>query len=785
MKASTVASTASVKSAGTSRLYDVPSLEDDGTNFQMWKFHVWMVLGVRGLWKVVTGDEAQPDEVTHPAEHEDWLSKDREALAQITLTLKDEPLSGVLYTTTSAEAWKKLSERYEGKGKQSIAYLISELFRNTLSDDESMETQLNSMRQKANVLKTLGQPLEDSLVAIAMVISLPPTYSTLWTILMAADDKLTTDAVINQVLIEEKSRKVSSTHSALAAKTTGRSKQKGRGKVSKEEKGKRSCTYCSKSGHTEDECWAKKAAERSKEKDDMSKEQADEKELAAHVAKTGSTHLPPLHLFLARQTSAPIQRDWAVDSTVSTHTACHERDPFDSHRPPWPPHLTSPSNGKTVSVPDAGDTLNRAPIPSIAGDSTLREKFTKPELNKPKSNSFDGENRRLAIASTNGLSHVAVDGIYLNADETEGLACGIGQQSVKRRLNSPGGPRTPTSTLEVSVGPTTRAPGWRHQQEAVNGSVNASDRSDRGGLRHLGNSTPKLEFGGKEIETDVRSDEKRMNDDGLTYQRVQSRLRDPLTRNVPPIGRMDDLRAPMGAENSDRVTTQAPGLKRQEDAVNRLVKPSAASDRDGSRHQGDSNPKLEFGGEMIETEVRKDGNQMDGHGRTSQRALSRPLDPLTRNVPPTGETDDLRGPTCGQNGYLCNNDLETCKDRDKRTVKEGKGQPSTKGIRDSPRAVETDSNKSCNVDYSNAKAATESCDSALTANAQRGTTTKGLTAVCNASDCHDLRSMAAPNKICHFPGHPFGETDDPCDYNKIETDDPPTPPTTKAHTTAH
>ena len=47
---------------------------------------------------------------------------------QINLTLKDKPLSGVLYTTTSADAWKKLSERYEGKGKQSIAYLISELF---------------------------------------------------------------------------------------------------------------------------------------------------------------------------------------------------------------------------------------------------------------------------------------------------------------------------------------------------------------------------------------------------------------------------------------------------------------------------------------------------------------------------------------------------------------------------------------------------------------------------------------------------------------------------------
>ena len=159
---------------------------------------------------VKSNGSTKPDKVTHSTENEEWLLNDREVLAPI-------------------------SERYEGKGK-SIVYLTSELFQRALSDDESMEIQLNSMRQKVNVLKMLGQLLKDSLAAIATVISLPPTYSTLRTILMAADDKLTTDAVVNQVLIEERLRKVYSAHSALAAKTAGRSKQKGKGKVSKEER---------------------------------------------------------------------------------------------------------------------------------------------------------------------------------------------------------------------------------------------------------------------------------------------------------------------------------------------------------------------------------------------------------------------------------------------------------------------------------------------------------------------------------------------------------------------
>ncbi|EMD30481.1 hypothetical protein CERSUDRAFT_40957, partial [Gelatoporia subvermispora B] len=75
--------------------------------------------------------------------------------------------------------WEKLRARYEGAGKQSIAQLISELFRSTLSDENALEPQLNAILQKSYILKSLGQTLNDSLVAVAMVISLPPSYDTL------------------------------------------------------------------------------------------------------------------------------------------------------------------------------------------------------------------------------------------------------------------------------------------------------------------------------------------------------------------------------------------------------------------------------------------------------------------------------------------------------------------------------------------------------------------------------------------------------------------------------
>ena len=93
---------------------------------------------------------------------------------------------------------------YEGKGKQIQAYLIGEIFQSTFMDTSPLELQPNALCHKAHILTSLDLKLVDSLIAIAMVISLPESYSTLRTILMLSEDKLSPDSVTAQVLIEEK-----------------------------------------------------------------------------------------------------------------------------------------------------------------------------------------------------------------------------------------------------------------------------------------------------------------------------------------------------------------------------------------------------------------------------------------------------------------------------------------------------------------------------------------------------------------------------------------------------
>jgi hypothetical protein len=186
----------------SNRLYDVPLLKNDGSNFQTWKHRTELVLLSRGLMQIVNGTEKEPAATDQDAVT-DWKTRELDARAQIQLTLEEEQLTGVMSAKDAKETWERILRRLQGEGKHSVALLIGELFRSTLSDETPLEPQLNAMLQLGYNLHSLGQQLNDSLIAIAMIISLPDSYSTLRSILMATDLKQTSESVKTSVLQEE------------------------------------------------------------------------------------------------------------------------------------------------------------------------------------------------------------------------------------------------------------------------------------------------------------------------------------------------------------------------------------------------------------------------------------------------------------------------------------------------------------------------------------------------------------------------------------------------------
>ena len=91
--------TSTPKSVLSSRLLEISKLVDDGSNYQQWKYRINTILDVQGLREIVTGEEKDPGipaDTKDKTKHNDWLRRDKDARAQITLTISDEPLNGVL-----------------------------------------------------------------------------------------------------------------------------------------------------------------------------------------------------------------------------------------------------------------------------------------------------------------------------------------------------------------------------------------------------------------------------------------------------------------------------------------------------------------------------------------------------------------------------------------------------------------------------------------------------------------------------------------------------------------
>ena len=221
-----------------------------------------------------------------------------------------------------------------------MLHLIDEIFQGTLSESKPLQPQINTIILAASKVTTLRLPLDDKLVAFAIISSLPPSMGTLKKILSnTKPSDMTTENVMSQITLDEQQRMCESGTSASAffAKIA----KKGKGAKDKSgDKPKKQCTHCKMRNHEVKDC---RKLQREKEQ----------------KAKGGTTASPPkpaatakvaianagddvVHLFSAAA-AEPTPRDnvafalrvhpteanqhWIIDSGASRTMSCN-RDWF-------------------------------------------------------------------------------------------------------------------------------------------------------------------------------------------------------------------------------------------------------------------------------------------------------------------------------------------------------------------------------------------------------------------------------------------------------------------------
>jgi Reverse transcriptase (RNA-dependent DNA polymerase)/Pol polyprotein, beta-barrel domain/gag-polypeptide of LTR copia-type/GAG-pre-integrase domain len=339
----------------TGRLFaSIPKLANDGGNFMLWKYRVREILEARRLLDYVTGDNIQTEPSTGDVYRGDWITRNREARQQITLTLEDDPLLGVMHLDNAAAIWEALCTRYEGTGVQAISYLMSKIWREQFNDTSDLQTQINELRASALKLKNLGFDLPDNILAIAILLSLPPSYANLQTSIgVAGDDKLSSHKVTTLILAEQQRRRETgeAAFRARAVKSNG-------GKDAKDGKKYKKCTNCKRLGHTVERCYSKGGGMEGQGPPKRDDKRDDKAKVAETSNQSNTTDSKPIALFMAsvddddngsesddehvelhvanRLVKPKYRQGWIVDSGASMHMSSH-RDWFTTYREIHPP----------------------------------------------------------------------------------------------------------------------------------------------------------------------------------------------------------------------------------------------------------------------------------------------------------------------------------------------------------------------------------------------------------------------------------------------------------------
>lgn len=227
----------------------------DENNYDSWSIQMKSVLIHGGHWKIVSGQLKSNSEGVNK---DQWEAEDEKALASIFLGVKPTQLGYIRNCKTSYEAWQKLEKVHMPKGPLQKVSLYKRLV-NLVMTEENLIQHLNEFAEVCEKLSENGITIQEELLVIILLSSLPPAYEN-FVIAMETRDELPNLSLLKQKLIEESKRRkenqqkptVLQQQQAFVAKNNSNSKDNKKYNNNKKSKGK--CFICGIAGHFANKC---------------------------------------------------------------------------------------------------------------------------------------------------------------------------------------------------------------------------------------------------------------------------------------------------------------------------------------------------------------------------------------------------------------------------------------------------------------------------------------------------------------------------------------------------
>ncbi|KAK9738656.1 protein of unknown function (DUF4219) [Popillia japonica] len=336
--------------------YRIESLRRD--NYDTWKLQAQAILTRNGLWNYVSGKTLRPTTegselekwdqedlnakselilIISPDELkqiklEKWDQEDLNAKSELILIISPDELKQIKNCKTSKDVWDTLSKNFESKGPARKATLLKQLILHKMKDSDDVRDHLNKFSDTVDKLSEMNVVINEDLLSIMMLYSLPPFFET-FRIAIESRDQLPSPENLKIKILEESEARSKTKTSTVEGAFFSRNYKGARRTTSSsndqyKQNSKQKCGKCFKYGHATKFC---------RSRDHKTKEET------LKIEESLSMSLGSTNTF-----------SWCLDSGCSSHM-CSKRDEFLSLKEENKGFLKLASTDGTAEIEGSGD----------------------------------------------------------------------------------------------------------------------------------------------------------------------------------------------------------------------------------------------------------------------------------------------------------------------------------------------------------------------------------------------------------------------------------------------
>jgi hypothetical protein len=179
--------------------YKVEPLRKD--NYDTWVLQARAILRI-GLWDYVSGKTTKPDDSQNEEIKQTWETDDQNAQSELILLISPSELKQIKKCTSAKGIWDTLNHIFQSKGPARKATILKSLELYKMMDNEDVREHVNKFSDTMDKLSGMDIDINDDLLTIMMLYSLPPSHEN-FRIANESRDKLPSHEIWKIKIIQE------------------------------------------------------------------------------------------------------------------------------------------------------------------------------------------------------------------------------------------------------------------------------------------------------------------------------------------------------------------------------------------------------------------------------------------------------------------------------------------------------------------------------------------------------------------------------------------------------